>query len=368
MTPAHLAFPGNVLRAPVPDTDVNDVGWPAIREIAMQLFALMYASPGGVGLAANMAGLDMRIIVAQLDSGPLAMVNPYLVEIGDKRSRMTEANLCVPGYYAPVSRPARIVVSALALDGGSVTTALDGWPARIVLHELSVLDGEPFLDLAEQAEIGDSRVAPSTMRSAKSFIADSAMLENLAKGMQMHYFNAVTLSPDLLGLRQTVLRKRAEPVDFDQWTRQQLDELVKEMFWLQHHLEGVGLAAPQIGFSVRLAVIDNQCDPALVLVNPEIVERSEETETANEGCLSLPGYRGPVMRAKEVRVTGHTLDGRPTQLQAAGFLARIIQHEVDHLDGILYADRLAEGAALEAVDPDTLAERAVKAVMNSNRS
>ena len=182
----------------------------------------------------------------------------------------------------------------------------------------------------------------------------------------MHYFNAVTLSPRLLGLKETVLRQKAVPLDFEQWSTPQLEELVSEMFWLQHHLEGVGLAAPQIGFSLQLAVIDNHQDPPCVLINPEIIERSQETESDSEGCLSLPGYRGPVARAKRVHVKTQDVKGQTVEFEAEGFFARVIQHEVDHLHGMLYADRLESFAELEPVDADTLAQRAMKQVWGGN--
>jgi peptide deformylase len=109
-----------------------------------------------------------------------------------------------------------------------------------------------------------------------------------------------------------------------------------------YEAEGVGLAAPQIGVSKRLFVMDVRepdTDPRAV-VNPVIVERSG-TERGEEGCLSLPGLVGIVERAARIVVEGQDLDGRRIRIEASEMLARCIQHEIDHIDGILFIDRLS---------------------------
>jgi peptide deformylase len=108
---------------------------------------------------------------------------------------------------------------------------------------------------------------------------------------------------------------------------------------------------------LKLAVIDNQRDDPLVLINPRFVKKSDETDTADEGCLSVPGFAGPVVRAKRVTIRTGTLEGGSRQLTASGYLARIIQHEMDHLDGVLYIDRV--DGELRRVDADYLAEQAM---------
>src|SRR5687767_6703704 len=102
---------------------------------------------------------------------------------------------------------------------------------------------------------------------------------------------------------------------------------------------GVGLAAPQVGVTRRLFTFDSGED-AGAYANPEIVWRSEETQEGEEGCLSIPGVYFPVVRAMQVRVRAHSVDGAPIEREAQGFLARIFQHEIDHLDGVLFVDRL----------------------------
>lgn len=119
-----------------------------------------------------------------------------------------------------------------------------------------------------------------------------------------------------------------------------LTDLLETMFAVMDREQGVGLAAPQIGIQKRLMVWRNpETEEGYVLVNPRIVERSEETEMAEEGCLSIPGRVMQVERSERVVVEGANATGAPVKLEATGLLARIMQHEIDHLDGNLILDR-----------------------------
>ena len=141
-------------------------------------------------------------------------------------------------------------------------------------------------------------------------------------------------------LGDPVLRARAEEITtISDDTRR----LIKDMFETMYAEEGVGLAAPQVGISERLIVIDAQQDdmPPFALINPEIVELSKETEKGEEGCLSIPGLRDIVERPVRAVVRGLTPEGETRELDLEGLPARIIQHEVDHLDGILFFDRVS---------------------------
>jgi len=141
------------------------------------------------------------------------------------------------------------------------------------------------------------------------------------------------------------LLKKAAPVSrVDDKVR----ELIRDMFETMRAASGVGLAAPQVGVGKRVIILDispveKEVAP-LALVNPEIVESKGLTE-GTEGCLSLPGVEGMVPRAEFVLVKGQDEQGRPVQLPAHGFLARALQHEIDHLDGILFIDRIPAVAA-----------------------
>jgi len=141
-------------------------------------------------------------------------------------------------------------------------------------------------------------------------------------------------------LGSPVLRQKAPPVaHVDDAVRALVDELFETM----RAARGVGLAANQIGVARRVAVVDVGEDdpPPLVLINPVIVERGDEIETAEEGCLSIPEIFGDVERPARVVVEALDRDGRPYRAIATGYKARAIQHEIDHLDGILFLDHLS---------------------------
>jgi len=120
-----------------------------------------------------------------------------------------------------------------------------------------------------------------------------------------------------------------------------LRSFAADMFDTMYEFNGVGLAAPQLGLSQRVIVVDSRQGPAerMVLINPKIMRKTGKA-VGEEGCLSLPDLFADVPRATEIEVTAVDCDGDPIRLNASGFLARIIQHEVDHLNGILFVDRL----------------------------
>jgi peptide deformylase len=164
----------------------------------------------------------------------------------------------------------------------------------------------------------------------------------------------VTMSPGLLGVPDSILRRKSASLDFAQWPPGLLRELCDAMYLVQLRLGGAAIAAPQVGVSVRLAVIDdrkpNSMTPKpLVLANPVIVERSEDSRWFVEGCLSLPGHWARVERARRVRVRAQDVDGTPIEIDAEGPRAQLLQHEIDHLDGILYADRLGTVDELRSI-------------------
>lgn len=131
----------------------------------------------------------------------------------------------------------------------------------------------------------------------------------------------------------------------------ELASLVSDMNDTMHALDGAGLAAPQIGVSLRVVVFEVSANPRYpqvspvpytVLVNPELEPLGEEQEEGWEGCLSVPGLRGLVPRFRRLRYRGFDQDGRPIERTVEGFHARVVQHEVDHLDGILYPRRIRD--------------------------
>ncbi|MCZ7661955.1 MAG: peptide deformylase [Thermoleophilia bacterium] len=119
-----------------------------------------------------------------------------------------------------------------------------------------------------------------------------------------------------------------------------LESLTARMLEIMERSEGVGLAAPQIGIQRKIMVWKHpETEEPFTLINPRIIQRSAETVTATEGCLSLPGHSVEVVRAERVVVEAMDLQGKPVTLEATGFLARILQHEIDHLEGHLILDR-----------------------------
>jgi peptide deformylase len=140
----------------------------------------------------------------------------------------------------------------------------------------------------------------------------------------------------------SVLEEVAEPItDFD---TEELRELVSDMWETMYSAKGVGLAAPQIGQGKRVSVIDISAGEdetkRLVIINPEIVQR-DGTQTGEEGCLSIPGFREPVTRANHVLVRAKNEKGEEIELRGQELLARAFQHEIDHLNGILFINHLS---------------------------
>jgi peptide deformylase len=136
-----------------------------------------------------------------------------------------------------------------------------------------------------------------------------------------------------------VLRKVAEAIDFSDWEREDLKKLAIDMVATMKAAPGVGLAAPQIGKSIRLIVVDHTPTP-IVMINPEITKRSVAADLLEEGCLSVPEKYGVIKRQRNITVEGLDLDGKELVVEAKGYLAEIFQHEVDHLNGVLYIDRV----------------------------
>lgn len=151
----------------------------------------------------------------------------------------------------------------------------------------------------------------------------------------------------IVTLPESVLRRKARTVSkFDKELQTVIDDMIETM----REAPGVGLAAPQIGLSERIIVIeyfereeDEEKEDApkkvWAVLNPEIVKPSEETVTGIEGCLSIPGLVGEVERYSAIQVKGLNRHGKPLKIKAEGWLARIFQHEIDHLNGVLFTDR-----------------------------
>lgn len=172
---------------------------------------------------------------------------------------------------------------------------------------------------------------------------------------------------DIIPLGDPILRRKAHKISK---VDNKIRLLANDMLETLRDSFGVGLAAPQIGESIRLIVIEYKEDvegeeetppKTYKLVNPEIIWRSEETVMGTEGCLSIKGLVGEVERAESVKIKGLSVYGRPVKISVSGWLARIFQHEIDHLDGICYVDRATtvweiEKEETEGINPDQIDE------------
>ncbi len=137
------------------------------------------------------------------------------------------------------------------------------------------------------------------------------------------------------------LRKTAEEIKN---INQKTIDLIESMFNVMYGERGIGLAAPQVGISQRLLILDIESyrGPVLTLINPVITARSDKTGPYEEGCLSVPGINAEITRPLEISVNAVTPDGKEMRFEAAGLLARVLQHEIDHLDGKLFIDHLED--------------------------
>jgi peptide deformylase len=137
------------------------------------------------------------------------------------------------------------------------------------------------------------------------------------------------------------LRQKSKKIDFSKFPKKDLKDLVKKMRMTMKEASGVGLAANQVGYDFRMFVAEYD-DKFYAIFNPEIIKFSEEKDELEEGCLSIPKTLGPIERSIKVTLTGQSVEGKNIKIRARGFLARIFQHEIDHLNGILFIDTASQ--------------------------
>lgn len=151
-----------------------------------------------------------------------------------------------------------------------------------------------------------------------------------------------------------VLRTPARPLDSSEIQSASIQKFIDDLFETMKEHQGIGLAAPQVheGFRVFVAGVDGGGDPMprIVLINPEVTPLGRTIEEDWEGCLSIPDIRGRVPRAQEIRVDAIDRDGKSVSMTATGMPARVIQHETDHLNGILFLDRMKSLDSLAFLD------------------
>jgi peptide deformylase len=149
-------------------------------------------------------------------------------------------------------------------------------------------------------------------------------------------------------LPDKVLRQKSKRVSI---IDSSIQKLIANMFETMHSIGGVGLAAPQIGIPLRVIVISIPDGEEIALINPKLVRRKGE-RLVNEGCLSVPGYVGEIKRAESVTVKGRNQKGKEIQIKADGLLAQALEHEIDHLNGVLYVDCLESMDKLRKIEPE----------------
>tara|TARA_B100001750_G_C15502798_1_gene598344 strand:+ start:282 stop:782 length:501 start_codon:yes stop_codon:yes gene_type:complete len=152
-------------------------------------------------------------------------------------------------------------------------------------------------------------------------------------------------------LPDSVLREKAKKVTL---FNESLQNLVEDMIDTMRYANGVGLAANQVGVLLRVVVIEIPEEEVRVLINPEII-KVEGERTVDEGCLSIPGYRGELTRSVKVRVKALDREGKALRIRAEGLLAQALEHEIDHINGILYIDHLSSHEHLWKLERDEVA-------------
>ena len=135
-----------------------------------------------------------------------------------------------------------------------------------------------------------------------------------------------------------------------------IHKLIGDMIETMHAAPGVGLAAPQVGIPLRVIVIGLPEQEDMALINPEIVRRKGE-RVVNEGCLSVPGYVGQLKRSESVTVKGRDQNGKEIRIKAEELLAQALEHEIDHINGVLYIDRLESMDDLRKIEPEDTKEQ-----------
>lgn len=143
-----------------------------------------------------------------------------------------------------------------------------------------------------------------------------------------------------------VLRQKAKRVTI---FSDRLQKLIDDMVETMHEASGMGLAAPQVGVLLRVVVIHVPEQELIVLINPEVVKKSGE-RCVTEGCLSIPGYQGEIKRAESVTVKGRDRHGKQVRIKGGEHLGQALEHEIEHLDGILYTDHVESGDKLHKVE------------------
>lgn len=272
----------------------------------------------GIGLAANQAGLTERLVVVDLQQynrkNPIFMINPEIIKHSDEMENSEEASLSIPNNKSVVKRYKDITVKYLDKKGKENILEAKGLLSQCIQHEIDGLNGILYIDYLNDDD-------------------KNRILSNYKK----QEMNIKYITRD-----DKILRTKCEQVsEINAEITSTLDKMLNFMY--ENH--GIGLAANQVGILKRMIVIDlqeNDTKKPYFLINPKIIEHSEETVIGEEGCLSVPDQRYKVERYAKVKVKYLDKDGKENVIDADGLFAVCLQHEIDHLDGKLYIDYLSK--------------------------
>jgi peptide deformylase len=358
-TPRTLALPEHGLRAVAAPVDFTALDRDVRARLVDGLVDVLFAGAPGAGLAAPMAGIGLRLVVMATDDRALALANPRIEADDGAPTVQEEGNLCLPGIRADVARPYEVTVAwEDPLSGRGHRETFTGWEARVLQHEIEILDGRMFLDHAEGRPLGGvAKPEDVAARAAAKLFGEPVPKPSLAEPLTV-----ATFDPDLAALAGTVVRRPSVDVDLGATDPVLIRRLVEGLLHTQFAARGVGLAAPQAGLHLRIAAIDDRDGAPLLLLNPRVLDRDDHEIVDHEGCLTMPGLVGEVPRAAAITVLNHRPDGSEVTLELRGRAARIVQHEIDHLDGVLFTDHMQPGAPLVATAGAARADEARQAL------
>lgn len=284
----------------------------------------------GIGLGANQAGLLERLVVVDLQKNdrksPIFMINPEIIFKSEETEKNHEGSLSFPVNVKDdfeIERHKKITVKFLNKQGKEQILNAEGLLAVCIQHEVDYLDGKLFIDYLSEEDRN------SVLIATKNKIE---LMSKKQSGLCIKY-----ITKD-----DNVLRKKCENVSE---VNDEIRQILHAMLDYMYERHGIGLAGNQIGVSKKLVVIDLQEEEQknpMFFINPEIIEKSTEMIVYNEGCLSIPEQKAEVKRHKEITVKYLNIDGEEKILKADDLLSVCLQHEIDHLNGILYIDHLSK--------------------------
>ncbi|MDR1498932.1 MAG: peptide deformylase [Rickettsiales bacterium] len=272
---------------------------------------------GAIGIAGIMVGAPKRVVVVDLQENnrkkPLILLNPEIIERSSEIVEGEESSISLDNVKEKVPRHRSIKVKYLDKNNVEKTLDAEDLLSICLQHEIDYLDGKLFIDYLNEEKRNE----------IINYIVNSMKIKTVMDDMDILRTKCV----------------RVEKVD------ESITEFLDRMLDFMYKSKGIGLAANQVGVAKRMVVIDlrkNDEKNPLFLINPEIIYESSEMVCEEEGCLSIPGERANVVRAKNVKVKYQDRTGKEQVIEADGLLSICLQHELDHLNGKIFIDHLSK--------------------------